>query len=100
MVIVGFASLPVALAFTLLAGASVVGWYAGAQALLQTWIPDQYLGRVFGAYEATQGLLLLAGMGLAVVLGDLLGIVPLLIAASCLHSSAGLLAWVRLPKTA
>jgi MFS family permease len=99
-VIFGIASLPVTLALSPFAGASVVGWYAGGQTLLQTWVSDEYLGRVFGAYEATQGLLLLGGMGLAVALGDLIGIIPLLIAAACLHFSAGLFAWVRLPKTA
>ena len=98
-VIFGIASLPVTLALSPFAGASVVGWYAGGQTLLQTWVSDEYLGRVFGAYEATQGLLLLGGMGLAVALGDLIGIIPLLIAAACLHFSAGLFAWVRLPKT-
>ena len=99
-VIFGIASLPVTLALSPFAGASVVGWYAGGQTLLQTWVSDEYLGRVFGAYEATQGLLLLGGMGLAVALGDLIGIIPLLIAAACLHFTAGLFAWVRLPKTA
>lgn len=94
----GFPTLPLALALSLPAGMSVVGWFVGSQTILQSWVPDRYLGRVFGAFETTQALLLLAGMGLAVTLGDLLGTVPMLLLAACLTLLAGVLAWVRLPK--
>jgi len=60
--------LPLVVALGVPAGATVVGWFVGAQTLLQKWVPDSYLGRVFGAYETTQALLLLAGVGLAAVL--------------------------------
>ncbi len=42
--------------------------FVGAQTLLQKRVPDSHRGRVFGAYETTQALLLLVGMGLAAVL--------------------------------
>ncbi len=63
--------LPLVVALGVPAGATVVGWFVGAQTLLQKWVPDSYRGRVFGAYETTQALLLLCGMGLAAVLAAL-----------------------------
>src|SRR5215210_1628139 len=62
-------ALPLVVALGVPAGATVVGWFVGAQTLLQKWVPDSHRGRVFGAYETTQALLLLVGMGLAAALG-------------------------------
>src|SRR5215210_3207199 len=61
-------ALPLVVAHGVPAGATVVGWFVGAQTLLQKWVPDSHRGRVFGAYETTQALLLLVGMGLAAAL--------------------------------
>ena len=89
--------LPVIVALAVLAGATVVGWLVTSQTLLQQWAPDHYRGRVFGAYEATQALTLLVGMGLAVLLEGLLGVVAVLSIVGAAWSLAGVVAWLLLP---
>jgi hypothetical protein len=79
------------------AGATVVGWFVGAQTLLQKWVPDSHRGRVFGAYETTQALLLLVGMGLAAVLVAPLGAVLILSVVGILYVVTGAVAWATLP---
>ena len=90
--------LPLVVALGVPAGATVVGWFVGAQTLLQKWVPNSYRGRVFGAYETTQALLLLGGMGLAAVLATPLGAVPVLSAVGALYVLTGVIAWAALPK--
>ena len=89
--------LAVVVALGVPAGATVLGWFVGAQTLLQKWVPDSYRGRVFGAYETTQALLLLVGMGLAAALAAPLGVVAVLSAVGALYILAGAVAWVVLP---
>ena len=78
-------------------GMTVVGWLVTSQTLLQKWAPDRYLGRVFGALETTQALTMLVGMGLAVVLEGLLGVVVVLSVVGAAWSLAGVVAWLMLP---
>lgn len=85
-------------ALSVLAGMTVVGWLVTSQTLLQKWVADQYLGRVFGAYETTQALALLAGMGFAVVLEGSLGVVVVLSIVGVAWSLAGLAAWSTLSQ--
>ena len=89
--------LPLVVALGVPAGATVVGWFVGAQTLLQKWVPDSYRGRVFGAYETTQALLFLVGIGLAAALTATLGVVVVLSAVGALYLLAGAVAWVVLP---
>jgi hypothetical protein len=89
--------LPLVVALGVPAGATVVGWFVGAQTLLQKWVPDSHRGRVFGAYETTQALLLLVGIGLAAALTAPLGVVVVLSAVGALYLLAGAVAWVVLP---
>ena len=91
------AVLPLVLGFGVLAGVTTVGWFVASQTLLQTWVPDRYRGRVFGAHETTQALLLLVGMGLAAVLADPLGAVPVLSVVGALYTLTGVVAWATLP---
>jgi MFS family permease len=88
--------LPVIVALAVLAGMTVIGWFVTSQTLLQKWVPDSYRGRVFGAYEATQALMMLVGTGLAVVLEGLLGVVVVLSIVGAVWSLAGLAAWSTL----
>jgi len=85
-------------ALSVLAGMTVVGWLVTSQTLLQKWVADQCLGRVFGAYETTQALALLAGMGFAVVLEGSLGVVVVLSIVGVAWSLAGLAAWSTLSQ--
>jgi len=61
-------------------------------------VPDSYRGRVFGAYETTQALLLLVGMGLAAVLAAPLGVVAVLSVVGAVYVVVGAIAWATLPK--
>jgi predicted MFS family arabinose efflux permease len=89
--------LPVIVALAVLSGMTVVGWLVTSQTLLQKWVADRYLGRVFGALETTQALTILIGMGLAVVLEGVLGVVVVLSIVGGAWSAAGVIAWLRLP---
>jgi MFS family permease len=95
--IFNIAVLPVMVALAVLAGVTVVGWFVTSQTLLQKWVPDRYRGRVFGAYETTQALTLLVGMGVAVALEGLLGVIVVLSLVGAVWSLAGVVAWSMLP---
>jgi len=88
--------LPLVFALVALAGLPVVGWLVAGQTLLQGSTTDTYRGRVLGAYGTTSALTRLGGMGLASVLGDRLGIVPLITVSGALHVVAAVGALVLL----
>jgi uncharacterized protein (DUF983 family) len=89
--------LPLILALGVPAGATVVGCIVGEQTLLQKWVPESYMGRVFGAFETTQALLMLVGISLAAVLAGPLGTVVVLSVVGAVYVLAGAVAWVALP---
>ena len=66
-------------------GLPVTGWMVSLQSLLQSAVPDQYRGRVFGAYDTTTTLFVLCGMGLGGALAGRLGIVLMLEVAGSLY---------------
>ncbi len=59
---------------------------------MQESVADAYRGRVFGAYATTYALAQLVGMAAAGLLGDRLGVVPVLNGQAGLYLLAGLLA--------
>ncbi len=77
-------------------GVPGAGMDTALTSLVQTTVPDRYMGRVFGAVLAVFALLTLAGMGLAGALGDRLGAVPLLNVQGSMYVLAGTLALLRL----
>ena len=81
--------LPLIFPLVALVGIPVVGWLVGAQTVLQDSVADCCRGRIFGTYGTTSALTRLGGMGLAGVLGDRLGIVPVLDVSGGLHIVAG-----------
>jgi predicted MFS family arabinose efflux permease len=89
--------LPLIIALGVPAGATVVGCIVGEQTLLQKWVPESYMGRVFGAFETTQALLMLVGISLAAVLAGPLGTVVVLSVVGAVYVLAGAVAWVALP---
>jgi predicted MFS family arabinose efflux permease len=96
-----FASIPLApvsMVCAVAIGIPAVGWIASQQTMLQESVADQYLGRVFGAFSATTALMLFAGSLSAGALGDLAGIVPLLIASALMYCAAGVLALILLRR--
>ncbi len=84
--------LPLILALTLANGPAIIGWLTSQQTLLQINTEDAYRGRVFGSYSTTTALMLVVGSGAASVLGDVVGVVPLLTIAAALYIFAGALA--------
>lgn len=91
-------SIPLILTITLLLGVPIIGWLTSQQTLLQTGAPDEFRGRVFGAWGMTNALTGLLGTGLASGLGDVVGIVPLLNVAAGVYAGAGVLALVLLKQ--
>jgi MFS family permease len=91
-------SLPGALVLEFLMSVPVVAAGAGSTTLLQIAVADAYRGRVFGALNTTAALVGLAGVWLAGIFGDILGIVPLLNVAGGITLLAGLIALIILPK--
>lgn len=85
-------------AFVLIAivGIPAIGMITSTQTLLQTGAPDQYRGRVFGAFGTTVTLAGLAGMTLASAFGDALGPVIMLNLQGGGYMLAGLMAFVML----
>ncbi|MER3405927.1 MAG: hypothetical protein C4289_12835 [Chloroflexota bacterium] len=67
--------------------------------LLQQGVPDRYRGQVFGAFDTTNALLTLLGLGHGGALGDLLGPVAMLTLAGGLYTLAGIFA-LGLPQRA
>ncbi len=68
----------VAIALMILVGLPAAAMGIGQQTLLQTSVADAYRGRLFGALNTTGALSRLLGATLAGVLGDRVGIVPIL----------------------
>jgi MFS family permease len=93
-------SLPVVMVLGFVMTVPVVGAGVGSSTLLQTGVPDAYRGRVFGALNTTAALVGLAGVGLAGIVGNLLGIVPMLSVAGGITLLAGVIALVMLPTGA
>jgi MFS family permease len=91
-------SLPGALVLGFLMTVPVVAAGAGSTTLLQTAVADAYRGRVFGALNTTAALVGLAGVWLAGIFGDILGVVPMLSVAGGITLLAGLIALIILPK--
>ncbi|HEY8292620.1 MAG TPA: MFS transporter [Thermomicrobiales bacterium] len=94
----GLPPLLVALVAICLAGAPVVGFSVGLQTLLQSSAADAYRGRVFGAYGTTIALMTLVGQGMASVLGNRFGVVPIFTLAGCFELLGGLVAFILLRR--
>jgi MFS family permease len=91
-------SLPVVMVLGFVMTVPVVGAGVGSSTLLQTRVPEAYRGRVFGALNTTAALVGLASVGLAGIVGDILGIVPMLSVAGGITLLAGVIALVMLPN--
>ena len=94
MLMVLFPTLAVVLPLLILAGITAIGFLIGSQTILQTESEEQYRGRVFGAYGTTLTLLMLIGSGLAGLLADRVGSIPLMTAAAIIFILAGVLAFL------
>ncbi|MDQ3328931.1 MAG: MFS transporter [Chloroflexota bacterium] len=94
----GLPRLPLALVLILLVGIPATGLSAGFSTLLQSGTRDEYRGRVFGTLATTQSIMLIVGIALAGVLGETVGIVPMLSLDSGLYVLAGVVGLLFLPR--
>ncbi len=92
-------SLWLTLPLVALVGLPAMVGFVPVHTLLQQGVADRYRGRVFGAFNTTNALMTLLGLGLGGALGDLLGPVILLVLAGGLYVLAGVLA-LGLPQHA
>lgn len=89
--------LPLTYTLAFLVGGSAVATGAAAQTLAQQYVPDEYLGRAFGALGTTTAILgLFSALGLAGVLGEVVGLLPMLNVATGITLLAGLIGVVLL----
>lgn len=86
-----------ALALFVVVGLPVAAYGAGLGTLRQTAVEDAYRGRLLGAYGTKLGLSLLVGTIVAGVLGDVIGLLPLLLVQSAVYAAAGVLVLLALP---
>lgn len=77
------------LAAALAVGLPVMAWLIAGQTWLQKNAPDEFRGRVFGAFETTSALMGLAGMAFATLFGESFGVVPSMNIAALLYALAG-----------
>jgi len=82
------------------AGFPVVAGSVGRQSLVQEEAPDAYRGRVFGALGSVSGLAMVIGFAAGGVLGDAIGLVPVLSVSALLRVLGGIIALVFLPREA
>jgi MFS family permease len=87
-----------ALALSVVIGVSSVASAVGAETLAQQRVVDEYRGRVFGSLQATIGLLSLLGAFVGGVLGEIVGVVPMLDVAALLTALAGAVVLVAIPR--
>jgi MFS family permease len=93
--------LPLTFLLSFLIGSSAVATGAAAQTLAQRHVPDEYLGRAFGALGTTTAILsLFSVLGLAGVLGEVVGLLPMLNVATGITLIAGLIGVVLLSPRA
>ena len=89
--------MPAVLALNFLKSVPLVGSGAGLQTLLQTNVPDRYLGRVYGALGTANAMIGLVSLAIAGFLAEIVGVVPVLSLASGLTVLAGALGLILLP---
>jgi MFS family permease len=84
--------LPAALLLKLLQGVPIMGLFVSVDTLLQQSVADSYRGRIFGAYGAISALTMLGGQAAASLLGDRVGLAPMLNWMGIMYILAGLCA--------
>jgi len=94
----GTPAVGVAMGVMVVAGFPAVMGGVGRQSLVQEQAADAYRGRVFGALGSVVGLAMLTGFAIGGVLGDAIGLVPVLSASALVRVLGGLVALAFLPR--
>jgi MFS family permease len=95
----GLPAVGVAMGWMVLAGFPSVAGGTGRQSLVQERVVDAFRGRVFGALGAVLGVSMLIGFGIGGVLGDSIGLVPVLSASALVRILGGLIVLRFMPGT-
>ena len=91
--------LPVLFVTTLITGFPAALGMAALETLFQQKVPNSHLGRISGALNTTVGLTSLFGvLGISGMLGELLGIVPVLNIAAGITLLTGWIVLIFLPR--
>jgi len=92
--------LPILFVMTFLIGLPAALGAAAMDTLFQQKVPNSHLGRIIGALNTTVGLTSLFGvLGISGMLGEILGIIPVLNIAAAITFFTGVLILVFLPRT-
>jgi MFS family permease len=91
-----FPGITIALVLFVVVGLPGAAMMASFTTLLQNSVADNYRGRIFATVGTTMALLSLAGMGLASVAGDIVGIVPVINIQGFGYILAGIFVWLLL----
>lgn len=94
----GLPAVGVAMGWMAAAGFPAMASGTGRRSLVQARTTDAYRGRVFGALAAAQSVAGVLGLVLGGVLGDAVGIVPVLSASAGVRMVGGVLALALLPR--
>ena len=93
--------IPILFVMTLLVGLPAALGVAALETLFQRNVPNTHLGRISGALNSTVGITSLFGvLGISGVLGEVLGIVPVLNIAAGITLLTGVVALLFLPEKA
>lgn len=92
-------SIPFVVALSLLTGILSTGPRVAMPTLLQENVADAYRGRVFGTLDMTSSFLMVLGVAFAGVMGERIGIVPILSLGAGLMIVAGFLSFLLVPRT-
>lgn len=93
--------LPVLFVMSLFVGLPAALGIAALETLFQKNVPNTHLGRISGTLNTTVGITSMFGvLGISGVLGDLLGIVPVLNIAAAITGLTGVIALLFLPRNA
>ena len=93
--------IPVLFVMTLILGLPAALGVAALDTLFQRNVPNTHMGRIYGALNSTVGITSLFGvLGISGVLGEVLGIVPVLNIAAGITMLTGLVALLFLPAKA
>lgn len=93
---VTFPIMTVVLPLLVLVGIAALAAFVSVQTMLQQATPDEYRGRVFGAFGTTINLLMVVGTVLGGLMADRIGAVPLMNGGSVIYILAGGLALLLL----
>jgi MFS family permease len=94
----GTPAVTVGMGWMVFAGFPAVGSGTGRQSIVQEETSDAFRGRVFGALSSVGSVALLGGLALGGILGDRVGIVPMLTFAALIRIFGGIIALVFLPE--